>query len=142
MKNNELALKLAEIGQSLVSIASAMAENVEPQEVEPVKKQHGRKKKQQVVEVAETPKNKIPTAKPRKRKIGDGSRVNTWVDDGTLFADLKGKTPPAQPKPKRASGLVQVRCSVCGKTEKKHRDTIYSVSYRCDNCVLEGKVRG
>lgn len=142
MKNNDLALKLAEIGKSLVEIASSMVENEEPKEVSTqVKKSVSKKSSKKSTEKQTAKRNNIPNSTIKGRKINSGGkRINKWVDDGTLFSDLKGTTPPAKVKPKRPSSIIEVKCTACGRTEKKHKDTIYSVAYRCDECVLSGKV--
>ena len=141
MKSHDLALKLAEIGKSLVDIASSM---VQSEEIEPVPTQVKKAVKKKASAKSQTQtagkRNNIPDSTVKSKRINSKKRVNKWVDDGTLFADLKGATPKPKPKTKRPSPIIDVKCTACGKVEKKHKDTIYSVAYRCENCVLSGKI--
>lgn len=78
----------------------------------------------------------------RKIPLARGPRENKFIDDGKEFADLKGKTPPAQPKTKRKVSKKNVVCRVCGKKEKVLASLIMPESsrYRCDQCILKGRM--
>ena len=77
----------------------------------------------------------------RKTPLDRVPRENKFIDDGQEFANLKGKTPPAQPKPKRKVARKNVVCRACGKKEKILASLIMSESegYRCNNCILKGR---
>jgi len=77
----------------------------------------------------------------RKAQLSREPRVNKFEDDGLEFTNLKGKTPPAQPKTKRKVNKKNVTCRVCGKKEKILTSLIMpeSDSYRCDSCILKGR---
>lgn len=68
-------------------------------------------------------------------------RQNKFFDDGTEFANLKGKTPPALPKEKRIVKKASVTCRACGKKETVLESLVMpeSSGYRCDNCILKGR---
>lgn len=77
----------------------------------------------------------------RKIPLDRVPRENKFIDDGQEFSNLKGKTPPAQPKPKRKVARKNVVCRACGKKEKILASLIMSESegYRCDQCILKGR---
>ena len=83
----------------------------------------------------------IDTKFGRKVSVSTESRENKWVDDGNEAADLKGKTPLVKPTKKRKPvSKMEVICTTCGKKQKVLKELLYTESYRCDSCILKGKV--
>ena len=78
----------------------------------------------------------------KKIAISTTNHQNKFHDDGVDAADLKGKTPiitkaERSRKPKMVEGI----CSVCGKKEIKNEIFVTGREYyRCENCLLKGKV--
>lgn len=83
----------------------------------------------------------IDTKFGRKVSVSTESRENKWFDDRTEATEDIGKTPPVQRTQKRrAVNKVEVICTTCGKKQKVLKELLYTESYRCDSCILKGKV--
>lgn len=86
-------------------------------------------------------KSSIDTKFGRKVPVSTGRRENKWVDDKTEAVEHIGKTPPVQRTQKRRPvNKVEVICTTCGKKQKVLKELLYTESYRCDSCILKGKV--
>lgn len=86
-------------------------------------------------------KSAVDTKFGKKIPLSIELRPNGFVDDGTIAVELKGKTPEAKPKVKRKVDKVEKTCTACGKKQKILKDLLYTESYRCDNCIMKGKIK-
>jgi len=83
----------------------------------------------------------IDTKFGKKISVSTEKRENKWVDDKTEAVEDIGKTPPVQRTQKRKPvNKVEVICTTCGKKQKILKELLYTESYRCDSCILKGKV--
>lgn len=76
----------------------------------------------------------------KKQSIYIGPRENKYTDDGIEHKEIK--TPFVEPTERaRKSDIVTAVCSICGKTENVNKIfTTMKEVYRCDSCILKGKV--
>jgi hypothetical protein len=76
----------------------------------------------------------------KKQSIYIGPRENKYKDDGVEHKEIK--TPFVEPTERaRKSDIVTATCSICGKVEKVNKIfTTMKEVYRCDSCILKGKV--
>lgn len=135
----------------LIGMALEMLEAYQPEVNKPVRSPKSAKTTKQKPSMAKAASgditdqfrvnNGVDSKFGRKIPLDRAQRENKFVDDGTEFTNLKGKTPPAQPKPKRKVARKNVVCRACGKKEKILASLIMSESegYRCNNCILKGR---
>jgi len=70
----------------------------------------------------------------KKRKEAVKAHGNTWEDTGE---DRHIETPKVNITPRNRSKpkIKEIKCHVCGKTQKVNASLVYGEYYRCDNCV-------
>ena len=78
----------------------------------------------------------------KKQPIYIGPRDNKYSDDGLEAKDVKTPDTPRVERARKPAEAtkVEMTCQVCGKKEKVLRDYIYTEYYRCESCLLKGKV--
>lgn len=70
----------------------------------------------------------------KKRKEAVHGHINTWTDTGE---DRHIETPNTSitPRNRAKPQTKNVKCHVCGKTNKVRASLVYGEYYRCDSCI-------
>ena len=126
----------------LINMGLEMLEGYSETEVQPVTVAVMEKPKSNITEQFRVEnRSPIDTKFGRKVSVSTGRRENKWVDDRTEAVEDIGKTPIVKPTKKRKPvNKVEVICTTCGKKQKVLKELLYTESYRCDSCILKGKV--